>query len=68
MVRAANPKLTLKIGRIKLREARDVNADMIVTGCPTCELNLLDTMRASKEKMEVLDIAEIAARASGLKP
>jgi Fe-S oxidoreductase len=47
----------------RLAEARATGAAAIVTACPWCEHNFLDAAKASGDKIEVLDILEMVARA-----
>jgi len=55
-VRSAYPEITEDIARTRLEDAEKVNADIIITTCPFCILNLES---ASSGKNKVLDISEI---------
>jgi len=59
-VRSPYPDITEEIARTRLEDAENVNAEIIVTACPFCILNL-DSGCLEKEK--VLDISEIILKA-----
>lgn len=56
-VRAAFPEITKDIAKMRISDADEVNAEIIVTSCPFCILNL----KSVKDK-EVLDISEIIVK------
>ena len=43
----------------RLREAKAVGAEAIVSACPWCKRNFLDAANATGEKIEILDIIEL---------
>jgi Fe-S oxidoreductase len=49
-------------GAERLREARAVGAEAIVSACPWCKRNLLDAAGQTGDKIEVLDIIELVQR------
>jgi len=57
------PNLSMEIGERRLKEALDTGADAIVSGCPACELQLLDAAQKLGTRIQVLNIAEVVARA-----
>jgi Fe-S oxidoreductase len=59
-VRSAYPEITQEIAGARLDDAKNVDAEMIITACPFCILNL-DSV--SLEKGYVLDISEIVLKA-----
>jgi Fe-S oxidoreductase len=58
-VKSAYPEITEEIARTRLDDAKNVDAEMIITACPFCILNL-DSV--SLEKGYVLDISEIVLK------
>jgi len=52
-------------GRVRVREALETGARIIAVACPSCAKMLIDAVKIEKleDKMEVLGIAEILARA-----
>ncbi|OEC86118.1 MULTISPECIES: (Fe-S)-binding protein [Methanobacterium] len=55
-VRAAFPEITENIAKMRIKDAEDVEAEILVTSCPFCLLNLKS---ASKDDKKVLDLSEI---------
>ncbi|MGC9187637.1 MAG: (Fe-S)-binding protein, partial [Fervidicoccaceae archaeon] len=63
MLKLTNPDLALKMAFKKLEEARGVGANVIVSGCASCKLNVTDAVRRANAKIEFLDLVELAAGA-----
>jgi Fe-S oxidoreductase len=59
----AYPDFAVWTGTERLREAKEVGAKAIVSACPHCKRNFLDTVRATGEKMEVYDLVELVQKA-----
>lgn len=55
-VRSAYPKIAQKIAETRIQDAEEVGAEIIVTSCPFCILNL---QSISLDKDSVLDISQI---------
>ena len=55
-VRAAFPEITENIAKMRLKDAEDVEAEIIVTSCPFCILNLRSV---SNDCKKILDLSEI---------
>lgn len=55
-VRAAFPEITENIAKMRIKDAEDVEAEILVTSCPFCILNLRSV---SKNDKKVLDLSEI---------
>ena len=53
-----------RMGEQRAQQAADAGADVVVTACPFCLINLEDAIKTTgrSETMEVLDIAELVAR------
>lgn len=62
-VKTAFPELALETARSRVREAMQVEADLIVTCCPFCEMNLSDASQAEPGGPEVVDLMEVVSRA-----
>lgn len=58
------PQLTADISRDRVLEAKDINAEMIISACPSCESIL--TTAGRREKIKVNDITMIVAKAAGI--
>ena len=56
-VKSAFPELAAKIARVRVEDAKEVDADYIVTVCPFCENNLRPA--AEKEGIPVLDVVDL---------
>jgi Fe-S oxidoreductase len=59
----AYPDFAVWTGTERLKEAKEVGAKAIVSACPHCKRNFLDTVRATGEKMEVYDLVELVQKA-----
>ncbi|RMH03072.1 MAG: 4Fe-4S dicluster domain-containing protein [Planctomycetota bacterium] len=57
-----------RMGEIRLEQAVAAGAQVVVTACPFCLINLEDAVKTSgrEGEIEILDLAELAARAAGL--
>ncbi len=55
-VRAAFPEITENIAKMRIKDAEDVEAEIIVTSCPFCILNLRSV---SNDYKKILDLSEI---------
>jgi Fe-S oxidoreductase len=62
-VKEAYPEFALWTGAERLREANAVGAKAIVSACPWCTRNFLDSAKETKDKIEVLDIIELVQKA-----
>ena len=53
------------MGEVRVDMAAEAGADVIVTACPFCLLNLEDAVKTSgrSEAIEVIDLAEVVERA-----
>jgi heterodisulfide reductase subunit D len=60
IVGVAFPELTKKIARARIAEAKDVEAEILVTACPFCVSNLSPAARI--EKIEVYDLPVFIAK------
>ena len=62
-VKEACPELALWTAGERISEAIATGADTLVTVCPWCERNFKDAVEESGAKLDILDIAELAAQA-----
>jgi Fe-S oxidoreductase len=53
-----------RMGQVRVKMAEEAGANVIVTGCPFCLVNLEDGVKTSglEGKMEVIDLTELVAR------
>ncbi|MDO5850726.1 MAG: heterodisulfide reductase-related iron-sulfur binding cluster [Methanobacteriaceae archaeon] len=58
-VKSAYGDLANSIATLRIEEAEDTDADLIVTACPFCKLNLSD----NSDNLEVLDLSEFVYKA-----
>jgi len=65
MLRFTYPDISLRLGMKKLNEVHEVNAEALVSACPTCEMRVKEAKRQQGDSIEVLDISEIIVRAIG---
>ncbi len=59
--------LSKKMGIRKLKEANEVKAEVIVSSCQTCKLNIMDAIQENRAQLKTVDIAELVAKAIGAK-
>ncbi len=50
---------------LRVKEALDTGAEVLVTSCPHCIACLEDSVKLSGQEMRVMDLAELAASAIG---
>jgi Fe-S oxidoreductase len=62
-VKDAYPDFAISTGAERLKEAKAVGAKAIVSACPSCKRNFMDTARETAEKIEVYDIVELVQKA-----
>jgi len=66
-VMALDPELAADMAVVRLKDAVEVDAEIIVSGCSTCKDNLRKGVKAihkdERPKIKVMDITEIVANA-----
>ena len=52
-----------RMGSLRVKMAEEAGANVIVTACPFCMINIADAIKTSglEGKMEVIDLAELVA-------
>lgn len=65
VLKAVFPDTALKLALKKLDEVQSVGANTVISGCPSCKLNISDAVVERGSPIQVLDISEIVARALG---
>ncbi|MHA2003082.1 MAG: (Fe-S)-binding protein [Candidatus Thorarchaeota archaeon] len=58
-MRSAYPSIAEKIGKTRLDDVMDVNAQLLVSACPFCIYQLKESIEDSGANIEVKDIAEV---------
>ncbi len=56
-------ELAREVASYRLKEVQDAGADVIVSACPTCLTNFLDTIKQNNLDIKVMDIHEVLAQA-----
>jgi Fe-S oxidoreductase len=56
-----------RLAEIRVKDAVELGAEILVTSCPFCVLTLEDAVKTSghEEKIHVMDVAELLAEAIG---
>jgi glycolate oxidase len=66
-VQANNPEMAVEMGAERVRDALDVGADIIVSGCAACKDNLRKGAKAipkqERGKIKIMDMTEIVSKA-----
>jgi Fe-S oxidoreductase len=59
-----NEQETERMGERRVKMAQEVGAEIIVTACPFCLINLEDAVKTTghEGKIEVIDLVELADR------
>jgi len=57
-----NKDLWTKIGDERLRQAKSVNSEILVSACPFCRRSLTQAAERSRSNIQVLDITELVAK------
>ena len=59
-----NEQETQRMGERRVRMAQEIGAQVIVTACPFCLINLEDAIKTTgnEGKIEVIDLVELADR------
>jgi Fe-S oxidoreductase len=59
----------VKMSEIRIREARDTGAELLITACPLCLIMLEDARKTTglEDSLQVMDLNELVALALGLK-
>ncbi|MCU0853254.1 MAG: heterodisulfide reductase-related iron-sulfur binding cluster, partial [Thermoplasmata archaeon] len=53
------------IASLRVKEAHDVGAEMLVSACPFCVTNLTGGMKVSGLKMDIAELVSLVAESSG---
>lgn len=64
LLKAINPDLSIKVADVRMNQLTNLKPDVIVTACPSCELNLKETEAA--KKVNVIDLVELIAESLGI--
>jgi len=67
-VKSAFPEMAIKTAKIRIEEAEDSGADILVSACPFCSTNLQDGIMDMNSKLKYFDISELILMALGLEP
>ena len=62
-VKEAYPDFAKWTAEERIEEAKTTGAEALVSACPWCERNFIDTLKEKNEKMKVMDIIELVQQA-----
>jgi Fe-S oxidoreductase len=62
-LREAYPDFSQWTANERITEARTTGAEALVTACPWCERNFLDSVKKNGDKIKILDIVELVRQA-----
>ena len=66
---ADDPDMAVQMASVRVKDAIDIDAEIIVSGCSACKDNLRKGLKAipkeERPKMKIMDITEIVANALG---
>jgi Fe-S oxidoreductase len=63
-VKEAYPEFSLWTASERIEEAKCTGAEALVSACPWCERNFIDSINANGEKMKVYDVVELVQQAT----
>ena len=63
VVWTAYPRLSLSIAERRLKEAKDIGAEVLVTSCPLCYITLDVCKKRKKIDIKILDLSQLLYRA-----
>jgi Fe-S oxidoreductase len=66
LLQGVDDGMRLGIVKIKLDEAIEKKADILVSACPSCKLTFVDGTREHGVELEILDIHELVAKRLGV--
>ncbi|MBY9004527.1 MAG: hypothetical protein KGD73_11180 [Candidatus Lokiarchaeota archaeon] len=67
-VKSAFPEMALDTAKLRIEEAEDTGAEVIVSACPFCSTNLQDGINSRGSNLKYYDISELLLMAMGLEP
>ncbi len=67
-VKAAFPEMALKTAELRIEEAEDTGAQVMISACPFCSTNLQDGINSRGSHLKYYDISELLLMAMGLDP
>ena len=67
-VKSAFPEMALNIAEVRIEEAEDTGAEVLVSACPFCSTNLQDGINSRGSNLKYYDISELLLMAMGLEP
>ena len=67
-VKSAFPEMAVNTAKLRIEEAEDTGAEIIVSACPFCSTNLQDGINSRGSKLKYFDISELLMMALGLEP
>lgn len=59
-VKSAFPEISKTIANRRIKEAENTNADILITSCPFCKLNLEDS-KSKEDTINILDLSEFVS-------
>jgi len=63
VMRATHPELSRAMGSPKAKDIRSTGASLVVTGCPSCRMQLSDALRTEGTEAEVVHTVQVIERA-----
>jgi Fe-S oxidoreductase len=60
--------MALKTAELRIEEAEDTGAQVIISACPFCSTNLQDGINSRGSHLKYYDISELLLMAMGLDP
>ncbi|MHA2298050.1 MAG: (Fe-S)-binding protein [Candidatus Hodarchaeales archaeon] len=59
-------EMAINISSRRIRQANELNIDILVSACPACEMTLREGVKKTGSSIEVIDIVELVAKQLGL--
>jgi Fe-S oxidoreductase len=58
-VKEAYPDFAIWTARERIKEAKSIGAEAIVSACPTCSQNFKDALKETGDNLSVMDVIEL---------
>jgi len=62
LLRAVNEEISVKMAQLRVNQALETGAGILVTSCPSCKMNLSEGGKALNTNIDVVDLVEVVAR------
>ena len=62
MLQAVDGDLRLQIAQHRVNQAKKIDAQILISACPSCKMALADAAQSLNIEMKILDLTELVAQ------